>query len=44
VDEYGPVSGVENMKAEIYLRGPIVCGVDATEELELYKGGIFELK
>jgi len=41
VSEYGTVAGVDQMKAEIHARGPIVCGVDATAELEGYTGGIF---
>eukprot|EP01083_Nonionella_stella_P284187 967311_1 len=41
VSEYSGVSGVDDMKAEIYARGPISCGVDATPELEAYTGGVF---
>ena len=29
------------MKSEIYARGPIGAGIDATSELEAYTGGIF---
>jgi len=42
VTEYGPLSGADNMKAEIFARGPIACGVCATDKLEEYTGGIFE--
>eukprot|EP01100_Stratorugosa_tubuloviscum_P014494 TRINITY_DN780_c0_g2_i1.p1 TRINITY_DN780_c0_g2~~TRINITY_DN780_c0_g2_i1.p1 ORF type:complete len:322 (+),score=150.96 TRINITY_DN780_c0_g2_i1:49-966(+) len=41
VSEYGRVKGADQMKAEIYSRGPISCGVDATNELEEYTSGIF---
>ena len=32
------------MKAEIFARGPISCGVDANAEMEAYTGGIFSSK
>lgn len=41
VTEYGPVAGVDAMKAEIYKNGPIGCGIDATPEFEKYTGGIY---
>lgn len=44
VSEYGSISGETQMKAEIYARGPISCGVDATNALESYTGGIFSEK
>jgi cathepsin X len=41
VDEFGPVIGVDNMKAEIYARGPISCLINSSPpEFNQYNGGI----
>jgi len=41
VAEYGEVNGVDNMKAEIFARGPIATGVNA-DPLHEYTGGIYD--
>jgi len=41
VGDYGIVHGTTNMMKEIYTRGPISCGLDATPQLEDYTSGIF---
>lgn len=40
IAEYGSISGASQMMAEIYQRGPISCGIDASYILE-YTGGIY---
>jgi len=39
-DQYNSISGATEMSAEIFARGPISCGVDASV-IEGYTGGIF---
>ncbi|KAF0692571.1 Aste57867_16383 [Aphanomyces stellatus] len=41
VSEYGHVSGADRMKAEIFKRGPIGCGMHVTDKFEAYAGGIY---
>jgi cathepsin X len=42
VSEHGTLTGAAKMKAEIYARGPISCGIYANKALEEYTGGIYE--
>jgi len=42
IEEFGLVSGEENMIQEIYQRGPIACGIADPESLKEYKGGIYK--
>jgi cathepsin X len=41
VAEHGTLKGEDDMKAEIYARGPIACTIAVTTELVTYTGGIF---
>jgi cathepsin X len=41
VSEYGPVNGARRMKAEIFARGPIGCGIQVTERFHNYTEGVY---
>mmetsp|Transcript_16980 Transcript_16980/g.33160 ORF Transcript_16980/g.33160 Transcript_16980/m.33160 type:complete len:381 (+) Transcript_16980:221-1363(+) len=41
VAEYGNVTGADNMKAEIYKRGPIACSINSVPIAD-YEGGIID--
>lgn len=42
VSEFGPLFGPDQIKKEVYKRGPVVCSVEATENFtKNYQGGIY---
>jgi cathepsin X len=42
IGDYGSIpKTVSSIRAEIYARGPVSCGIDATSGLDNYKGGIY---
>ena len=43
VSEYGHIHGADAMQKEIYNRGPVACGIDATQ-IEDYTGGVAPYK
>jgi cathepsin X len=42
VKEYNRVVGINNIKAEIWKRGPVSCGIMSTDGLHAYKGGVYK--
>jgi cathepsin X len=42
VKEFSFISGAADMKKEIYARGPIACGIDATTKFDAYTGGVYQ--
>lgn len=41
VSSYYNVKGADKMKTELYLNGPLSCGIDVTDGFEAYTGGIY---
>ncbi|KXZ43314.1 hypothetical protein GPECTOR_94g636 [Gonium pectorale] len=41
VSEHGKLKGIHQMKAELFQRGPISCGIDATDNMDSYTGGVY---
>lgn len=39
VADYGRLKSVEEMKTEIFMRGPITCDIDSTDALDTFSGG-----
>ena len=44
VDEFGSVSGEDNMLQELFQRGPLSCGIAVPDALMNYTSGIFDDK
>lgn len=40
-EEFGGITGTQDMKKEIFQRGPITCGIQATDRFLKYQGGIY---